>query len=154
MIRTFRLIRSRHAAHAFSGEGPRLYGGRWNEEGTAAVYLADSLALAVLEVLVNAHPEELGSPYVYFHVDIPSSVAIEEVDIRKFPHTWNHPRSHTATRTFGSQWVEENRSAVLRVPSAIAPESINYILNPRHPHYPRIKVSKPMPYRFDSRLKQ
>ncbi|MHB8148190.1 MAG: RES domain-containing protein, partial [Vulcanimicrobiaceae bacterium] len=39
----------KHEATALSGEGARLYGGRWNTPGVAALYASSSLALALLE---------------------------------------------------------------------------------------------------------
>ena len=39
-----------HYADNLSGEGAKMYSGRWNSEGVPAVYFASSRALAVLEV--------------------------------------------------------------------------------------------------------
>ena len=52
----WRLVTPRFARTAFSGEGARLYGGRWNRKGVPMVYTAGSLSLAVLEMLVQDEP--------------------------------------------------------------------------------------------------
>ncbi|MBC8006624.1 MAG: RES domain-containing protein, partial [Prolixibacteraceae bacterium] len=42
---------ARYAGTAFSGEGARLYGGRWNRKGVPMVYTAGSQSLAMLKCL-------------------------------------------------------------------------------------------------------
>ncbi|HMO37031.1 MAG TPA: hypothetical protein PKA06_13400 [Gemmatales bacterium] len=41
---------------------------------------------------------------------------------------------------------------VLAVPSAVVQDQINYLLNPEHPDFDQILISKPKPYRLDRRL--
>jgi RES domain-containing protein len=54
MLRTgYRLVRRTRAKDAFTGEGSRLYGGRWTPKGLAAVYCSEHLSLCVLELRVN-----------------------------------------------------------------------------------------------------
>nr|WP_244146076.1 RES domain-containing protein [Paraburkholderia caledonica] len=40
MLTVWRVVTQRYADTAFSGEGARLYGGRWNPKGVAMVYTA------------------------------------------------------------------------------------------------------------------
>src|SRR5690606_32263997 len=49
----WRVVKEEYARSAFDGEGARRAGGRFNGGGTAVVYAADSLALALLEVAVH-----------------------------------------------------------------------------------------------------
>src|SRR3990172_1776005 len=51
-ITAWRIVKARHAANAFGGEGARVEGGRWNSPGTPVVYTSQSAALAALELLV------------------------------------------------------------------------------------------------------
>ena len=53
MPRAWRLVKARHAAGAFDGEGARLHGGRWNSRGARVVYVSSSRSLAALELLVH-----------------------------------------------------------------------------------------------------
>lgn len=55
----WRLLTARFADTAFTGEGARLYGGRWNRKGVPMVYTAGSQSLATLEMLVQ---DELNRP--------------------------------------------------------------------------------------------
>lgn len=57
-----------------------------------------------------------------------------------------------STREFGSRWVVETRSVVLRVPSAVVEGEFNYLLNPRHPNFARLEIGEPQRFSFDPRL--
>ena len=48
----YRITQEKYADD-FSGNGARLYGGRWNSEGLYAVYTSASRALALLETLAH-----------------------------------------------------------------------------------------------------
>ena len=125
-----------------SGEGGRLYGGRWNRRGRPVVYLASSAALAVLEVRVHLDLplELLPDDYVLLTVDL-SDLSTERV---------NTVPADTAE--FGDAWLREQRTAVLQVPSLIVPESPNLLLNPAHPDAGRATVVGHRPFAFDQRL--
>jgi len=53
MALAWRIVQTHVADRAFTGEGARRYGGRWNSKGYAAVYTSGSISLAILEVLVH-----------------------------------------------------------------------------------------------------
>jgi len=38
------------------------------------------------------------------------------------------------------------------VPSVLSTSEMNFLLNPKHPDFKKIKISQPVEYRFDSRL--
>ncbi len=71
MVRAYRIVKPKHAATAFSGDGSRLYGGRWNSVGSSLVYLSQSVSLASLEILVHVKSVPLLQTYSLFEVDIP-----------------------------------------------------------------------------------
>lgn len=125
-----------------SGDGARLYGGRWNSPGRPVVYAAESAALAVLEVRVpldldwNMLPDD----YVLIAIDLSSVASERMVDIPADP------------RAAGDAWLAANRSALLRVPSAIVYESANVLINVAHPDARRISMASVRPFAFDQRL--
>lgn len=131
--------------------GASLYGGRWNHKGTPAIYTGASRALCALEVLVNA--DELADDYVSIAIEIPDDLAILSLSIGDLPAGWDSNPSVDATQDIGTQWAAALTTAVLRVPSAVIPREYNYILNPAHPDFQRIRFSHPEPFRFDRRLR-
>jgi RES domain-containing protein len=150
-VTAWRIAKRKHAKTAFTGEGARLFGGRWNNPGTSIVYTAQSQSLAVLEMLVHFDSPELLEKYVLFEVEIDDSL-IAHVDPSRLPRTWRVDPSPTTVRAIGDDWIDAGISAVLRVPSALVPSENNFLLNPRHKDFPRLLLRRPVPFRFDSRL--
>jgi RES domain-containing protein len=146
----FRLIKAKHANTAFSGEGARLVGGRWNLPGTPLVYTSDSLSLAALETFVHLQPVDKRIRYVWFRVTIPTNVAIDEP--ASLPSSWRASPPSEATQAAGTAWAKRMSGSVLRVPSILVPGEYNLLLNPQHPQFKRLKISKPEPFDFDGRL--
>ena len=147
----WRIAKQKHASTAFTGEGARLFGGRWNNPGTSIVYTAESQSLAVLEMLVHLDSLELLRKYVLFELGIDDS-AIEHLDHSRLPKDWRVDPLPASVRAIGDSWIGADTSAVLRVPSALVPSENNFLLNPRHKDFPKLSIGKPMPFSFDRRL--
>jgi len=150
MRRAWRIVKEKHAATAFDGEGARLFGGRWNSRGTRVVYTSATLSLAALESLVHLTP-----PVTFKYVAIPIEFdddLVEALPVRALPADWTDEPPPVSTKTIGDGWVKEARSAILELPSVIIPGEKNYLLNPGHAGYKKIKVGKPKPFSFDPRL--
>lgn len=94
------------------------------------VYLSDSAAAAMLEVLVHLEidPEDVPDNFRLLRVEIPDDVPIGEPP--GLPETWEDRPEYT--RSFGDSWLEGNDSLLLPVPSAIMPHTQNYLFNPIH----------------------
>lgn len=147
----WRLTPQRHIREAFTGEGAALYGGRWNFPDIPLVYCAESRSLAALEVLAN-----IRDPKIHFTqpwVTIPAEIAGAMIERpEKLPENWQVNPYAPETQRFGQEWVRTQRSVALRVPSAVILGEFNYLLNPAHPDFKRVKVGKPEPFSFDPRL--
>jgi RES domain-containing protein len=150
LLTAYRLVKTRHARAALTGQGARLAGGRWNRPGEAVVYASGSLALAVIETFVHLGEDGLRIKFVYFTISIPDSVTIERC--RRPPRNWRTQPPESESMRYGSAWLRGGRSAVLEVPSAILPSEKNYLLNPDHPEFPRIRLSRARPFVFDPRM--
>lgn len=140
-----------HADKAMSGNGAYRHGGRWNPPGIRVVYCAESRSLAVIEVLANIKDAALLGDQAW--VLIPVEVASELVEKPlRVPDSWRDMPYGPASQAFGAEWVQAQRSAALRVPSVVVPGEFNYLLNPAHPGFKRIKVGPPEPFAFDPRF--
>lgn len=116
------------------------------------VYLADSLALAALEQFVHIHGASSRIPFVSFRVEIPDGVRMTALDARKLPSNWRAEPPPGGTMAIGDRWVKEGSSAALKAPSVIVPEEFNYVLNPLHPDFGKIRIRPPKPFSFDPRM--
>jgi len=147
-----RLTTKKHASSAFTGEGARIAGGRWNQAGTAVVYVSGSLALAALEQFVHLTKAGLHIEFVTFKVDVPDEVAIDVLEKPRLPRNWRQEPVPEETQKLGSQWVKEGRALLLQVPSVLVPSEYNFVLNPAHSDYRKMRIHGPEPFSFDPRM--
>lgn len=148
MPKAWRIVKEKHAATAFSGEGAAIAGGRWNSRGVRVVYASSTLALAALETLVHLNPP-VWFKYVAFPIEFPDALVTSP---RSLPADWTLEPPGPSSKAVGDAWVHASQSAVLAVPAAIIPSETNYLLNPMHPDFRRISIGKSQPFAFDPRL--
>jgi RES domain-containing protein len=149
-VRVWRICSRGH--RRFDGEGARLYGGRWNHVGTSVVYTTGSLSLAALELFVHVDINLIPFDLVAIQVDLPDKLAIETVDIKRLPKDWRSYPAPEALKDIGTAWAPKTSTAILSVPSAVVPEERNYVLNPAHRDFKRIRIRTPLPFHFDPRM--
>ena len=150
-MRVFRICKKAHAA--FDGEGARLYGGRWNRRGTPVVYASESLALAALELLVHAESALLPDDLVAVSADVPETVSVESLAVRDLPRDGRRHPAPEILAERGTEWARSGRTAVLAVPSALVPRERNFLFNPAHPEFRKIRPHPPEPFALDARLR-
>ena len=138
-------------ASDLSGTGARLYGGRWNSEGKAMLYLASSRALAVLEVLVHLNPLIIPSNFCLAEIEVPDN-SITLLDIALLPRNWQDVSAPALLKEIGDTFLKKQKYLLMRVPSAVVSAEYNYVLNPQHPEARNIKIINKEPFNFDERL--
>jgi RES domain-containing protein len=151
MARAWRIVRAARKSDAFTGEGSRLYGGRWNSPGTAVVYLSEHESLAAMEILVHTMPLSPTGRYLSYRVEWDDKLT-EHFPIKNLSPNWNDEPPTAASMEIGDRWVNQARSAALALPSMLSTSESNFLLNPNHPDYKKIKIEAPAEYRFDLRL--
>ncbi|MBV6442236.1 MAG: RES domain-containing protein [Haliscomenobacteraceae bacterium CHB4] len=135
-----------------SGKGAELVGGRWNSVGIPMVYSAASRALCTVEVAVHLPLRIIPVDYWLVSIEIPDDLVVEVLEEAILPAHWKAFPHSEDTKKFGDAFITENKYAVLRVPSAVVQDEFNFLLNPRHPDFQRIKVAGSEPFEFDKRL--
>ncbi|MEZ2338702.1 RES family NAD+ phosphorylase [Mucilaginibacter sp. RCC_168] len=140
-----------HYADDLSGTGARLYGGRWNSEGKPMLYLASSRSLAILEVLVHLDPLIVPANFCIAQIDVPD-YSITQLNHALLPDNWQDVSGPVALRKLGDEFLKKQEYLAMRVPSAIVPAEVNYILNPLHPEARNIKIVNKESFSFDDRL--
>jgi RES domain-containing protein len=142
----YRLVRADRVDEALSGEGARLYGGRWNPPGSAVVYASESRALAVLETFVHLTLEARNMRFVLYAITLPSRPRLERHRPGRLP------RNIASSQDVGRAWLESGASLGLVVSSIIVPQEANYVLNVRHAQFVHVRVGKAVRFSFDERL--
>ena len=123
----------------------------WNSRGKPAVYLSQHESLAALEILAHTHPLLPADRYFAFQVEWPDELT-QYLPANKLPAGWNARPPIPATRRMGDEWLEQMRSLVLAVPSLLSNSERNFLLNPRHRDFKKIRIGRPIEYRFDPRI--
>lgn len=150
MLKAWRIVREKYAPSAFSGAGAAEFGGRWNLPGTRMVYTSESQSLAALELLVHLNPPQ-SFRYRAFWIQFEENL-VEVMSRGRLPDDWAVEPPTVSTQRLGTRWARESRSAILATPSAIIATETNYLINPLHADFAKIKIGQPEDFVFDRRL--
>jgi RES domain-containing protein len=153
-LRVYRAFERKHAATAFSGEGARRYGGRWNSVGTAMVYTSATFALALLEIMVNVSSARIPEDMVFAPIDIPDDIRPTVLDVAALPKHWFDFPAPPECQLAGDDWVRRAQTVALVVPSAAARIETNVLLNPTHPDFSRLIIGEIEMMAIDKRLRR
>lgn len=150
-ITTWRICAPRYADTAYSGEGARIHGGRWNSKGRAVVYSSESISLAVLEQLVHVEDPAVLDAFAVVSATLDEG-SIEVLSPSSLPDDWRTYPAPPSLKAIGDAWLSEGRSLALKVPSVTVRGQYNYLINPAHPDFASIEVSEPEPLDLDPRI--
>lgn len=135
-----------------SGEGARLFGGRWNRKGTAMLYTSEHCSLALLELIVHTPHTLLPEEISLLKLFIPDELNITTMDRQQIPANWRQFPAPDSLADIGTKWIHEDENVGLRVPSVLVPDEWNILLNPSSPNYKEIKIQSVEPFQIDSRF--
>lgn len=150
-MRVFRLSKRKYSSQ-FSGKGAAKSGNRWNSKGTEIIYCGESRSLVMAEVVVHLSIATLPSDYVMIEIDIPEEIAIHSIDTSKLPLDWNIFPHNLETQLIGDDFINANKKCILKVPSSVVEGDFNYLINPFHPEFSKIKIIKISDFKFDRRF--
>lgn len=150
-MQIWRICLARYAAEAFSGNGARRFGGRWNTPGVPMVYASASLALAAIELFVHIEPNLQPDDLVAIAAALPEGEPAQRLEPDALPPNW-WTDDFEPLRTLGDRWISEKASLAIAVPSAAVRMDWNVLVNPLHPAIGRLKIEPPQPFHFDARM--
>lgn len=116
------------------------------------VYLGGALSLAALETFVHLSAADTHLELVAIEAVIPEDVRISQLPRGRLPANWRTEPPPAETKAIGSGWARTGETLLLRVPSVIVPRESNYLLNPVHKDFPRVKIRAPEAFGFDRRM--
>lgn len=152
IVTAYRIVRQKYSEDAFTGEGTRIYGGRWNSAGKMCVYAAGSESLAILEMLVHLERRAVEEPCLLFKLRMTERDVVY-LGNEKLPNNWRRNPSPRDTALIGDRWLESGKNLALGAPSAVVPREWVYILNPKHKKFRELaKKAEPLQFEFDPRL--
>ena len=152
LITTWRIVWANYAVTAFTGEGSKRASGRWHSRGTSLVYTAESKALAILELMAHLESDDFLKHYRLIPASFDESM-VKVLEPHDLPTNWKEYPAPVSTKKVGDLWIRSSESAVLNVPSVIVQGESNFLINPSHADFRKVRIGAPEPFRFDRRLK-
>jgi RES domain-containing protein len=154
-MRIWRLCREPYAAEAFSGEGARRFGGRWNSRGVPMVYASTSLALAAIELFVHLEPGQIPTDMVSICAELPEGEPARTIEADLLASGWWTDEAASGAQTtqeIGDAWIASRESLAVRVPSVPIRSEWNVLVNPLHPRMSKLRIESAQPFVFDARM--
>jgi RES domain-containing protein len=142
------------AAEMIAGMGGLHSGGRWHTAGKRIVYVSQNLSLAAHEISVHYPRRKHALKFIMCRIDVPDDLVmtLEAFGIPTLPRGWNSQPPGGTTQAIGDRWLSAKASVALEVPSVIIPGEFNYLLNPEHAKFRRVKARALELFSFDPRL--
>ena len=149
-MEVFRLSRKKYAS-SLNGIGASIRGGRWNSKGVQMIYTAANRALAMAEVAVHFTYATLADDYMMLIIRVPDT-SMGSIEAKHLPKDWNSFPHKSKTQNVGDRFIVEGKHLLLKVPSVVVYGEYNYLINPNHPDFKKIKVTDADKFPFDRRL--
>lgn len=147
----YRIVRAPYQDD-LSGEGAEKYGGRWNSIGMPALYCCENRSLALLEVLANAYAGIILNDFVILTIEIPETAKIYNPKESQLPEDWQAIPLKNASQDFGDTLLSKNEYLGFKVPSTLMPYEHNFVFNPSHADFKKVKIKEKTPFVIDARL--
>jgi RES domain-containing protein len=138
-------------ANDLSGRGAELAGGRWNSKGLAMLYTSASRALCTAEIAVHTPLGIVPTDYVIVEIEAPED-SLNEISMADLPKNWREFPHTQNTKRIGDLFLKNGSSLILKVPSAVVSGDYNYLINPFHPDFSKVKILRKESFEFDRRL--
>ncbi len=152
MNRVYRVLRKAYAQSPLDGEGAFRYGGRWSSPGTRLAYASEHQSLAMLEYFVHLDADDAPQDLVLVTAEIPNDLSQQRVVADDLPSHWRRSPAPAELAGIGDEFVRRAERCLLIVPSALAPHENNWLLNPQHAGFRRVRVSGLEPLSYDPRM--
>ncbi|HXF12949.1 MAG TPA: RES family NAD+ phosphorylase [Terriglobales bacterium] len=148
----YRVLRKPYARTPFDGEGSYQYGGRWSSPGTRLSYASEHQSLAMLEYFVHLEASDAPPDLVLASADIPDDLSRQQIEVGTLPANWRETPAPAELARLGDEFVLTGKDCILIVPSALVPNENNWLVNPLHEEFQKIKIRETEPLTYDSRL--
>ena len=150
-MEVFRLTKGKYAT-ILSGKGAAFAGARWNSPGVELIYTSANRSLAMAEVAVHLTLATLPSDFMMMTIHIPDSLKLKKTTKAELPPKWSSFPPPASNKAIGDKFVADNKYCVLQIPSAVTQGDFNFLINPNHPEFMKIKIVGVEKFPFDNRI--
>ena len=134
-----------------SGDGASMNGSRWNSKNIKMLYTGEYISLTILESLVHLRNIDIPANQYLITIQIPE-IDLQEITFFKLKDKWQQHLSYT--QWIGDQFVFAGQSLILKVPSVVVPQEHNFLINPLHKDFKKVKIINSGLLELDKRLLQ
>ena len=152
MTHVYRILRKPYAKKPLDGEGAYRFGGRWSSVGIRLAYTAEHLSLAMIEYFIHIDPDDPPKDLAVVTAEVPDSVSRTSISAKQLPVHWRQSPSPPELAEIGDRFARDRRAAIIIVPSALAPAESNWLINPEHPEFSRIRLRSVEAFEYDPRF--
>ncbi len=152
MSRVYRVLRKAYARTPFDGEGAYRYGGRWSSPGTRLCYASEHQSLAMLEYFAHLDQDDPPDDLVVAVAEVPGDLTRARIETERLPPNWRDPAAPSELARLGDEFARGGKDCLLMVPSVLAPNENNCLINPAHPEYKKIVVRATESLNYDPRM--
>lgn len=133
-----------------SGTGAKLTGSRWNSKGLPILYTSEHISLSVLEMLVHTNFKDYSIALDLLTIQIPENLLQSNIDVKKLKTGWREDILYS--RFIGDEFIKDKQNLLLKVPSAVIMEENNYLINPLHADFKKVKIVEVRSFKPDERF--
>ncbi len=123
-----------------SGIGGMRFSARWHSKGHPIIYTAEHPAGALSEFLVHIDVQDFPDSFQLITIEIETKVKVANLTLEQLSSNWM--TDSKISRAIGNQWLINGKSLLLRVPSAILPDTFNVLITPNHGDAGKIRIAK------------
>ncbi|MFT3981389.1 MAG: RES family NAD+ phosphorylase [Ferruginibacter sp.] len=145
----YRIANSLHSQD-LTGTGAKLFGGRWNSAGVPMLYCSQHISLAVLELMVHSRLRDYYINLDLLEIKVPDMASIPEISLGKLKTSWEKDAGYS--QFIGDEFIRNNQSLILKVPSAVIQQEYNFLINPLHNDFKKVKIAETKEFVTDERL--
>jgi len=127
---------------------------RWNREEEFVIYAGSSCSLCTLELIVHKARVSNRNDYKVLVISVADADhLVRQIKIDTLPTHWRQLKAYSQLQKLGSTWYRNMESLLLKVPSVVIPREYNYVINTKHPDFPKhVKLVRSEAYFWDERL--
>ena len=132
----YRIVHKKYSINLFSS-GLK---GRWNSSVKKVLYTAESIPLAFLENMVRRQGVGFNKDFKILFIEIPNNLKILTVNVADLEDGWRDFKDYSKCQAIGDKWYDDSKTMILKVPSAVLPDSFNYVINTEFSDYGLVKL--------------
>ena len=127
---------------------------RWNRDDEFIIYTGSSIALSALELIAHRSAINIDHQYKLLSIKVNADKSdVSEIQLKNLPTDWKSVKSYPQLQEIGSDWYKNNKSLLLKVPSALVQNEYNYLINTKHPGFSnKVAIYSIENFEWDNRL--